>query len=83
MKLKNKIHLFSTLLMLLILIITNVGIYLIYSQNTYETELQQLRAESEILVHALSQMTGIYKSCYDFTCLFSSKWCCKNCKHFR
>lgn len=57
MKLKSKIHLFSTLLMLLILIITNVGIYLIYSQNTYETELQQLRAESEILVHALSQMT--------------------------
>ena len=57
MKLKSKIHLYSTLLMLLILIITNVGIYLIYSQNTYETELQQLRAESEILVHALSQMT--------------------------
>jgi two-component system, OmpR family, sensor histidine kinase ArlS len=57
MKLKSKIHLYSTLLMLLILIITNVGIYLIYSQNTYETELQQLRAESEMLVHALSQMT--------------------------
>ena len=57
MKLKNKIHLYSTLLMLLILIITNVGIYLIYSQNTYDTELQQLRAESESLVHALSQTT--------------------------
>lgn len=57
MKLKSKIHLYSTLLMLFILIITNVGIYLIYSENTYETELQQLRAESEMLVHALSQMT--------------------------
>lgn len=57
MKLKTKIHLYSTLLMLLILIITNVGIYYIYSQNTYETELQQLRTESESLVRALSQMT--------------------------
>ncbi|QBP41649.1 sensor histidine kinase [Paenisporosarcina antarctica] len=57
MKLKTKIHLYSTLLMLLILVITNVGIYYIYSQNTYETELQQLRTESESLVHAISQMT--------------------------
>lgn len=57
MKLRTKIHLYSTLLMLLILSITNVGIYLIYSQNTYETELQQLTTESESLIHALSQMT--------------------------
>jgi len=56
MKLKNKIHLYSTLLMLLILTVTNVGIYLIYSQLAYETELQQLRTESESLVSALSQM---------------------------
>jgi signal transduction histidine kinase len=41
--------------MLVILIITNVGIYLFYSQNTYETELQQLTLESENLVHALSR----------------------------
>jgi len=57
MKLRTKIHLYSTLLMLLVLSITNVGIYLIYSQNTYETELQQLTTESESLIHALSQMT--------------------------
>ncbi|WP_075617355.1 HAMP domain-containing sensor histidine kinase [Paenisporosarcina indica] len=56
MKLKSKIHLYSTILMLLILSITNVGIYLIYSQLAYETELQQLRTESEGLVSALSQM---------------------------
>ena len=57
MKLRTKIHLYSTLLMLLVLSITNVGIYLIYSQNTYETELQQLTTESDSLIHALSQMT--------------------------
>lgn len=56
MKLKSKIHLYSTLLMLLILTVTNVGIYLIYSQLAYETELQQLRKESEGLVSALSQL---------------------------
>ena len=56
MKLKNKIHLYSTLLMLFILSITNVGIYLIYSQLAYETELQQLRTETESLVSTLSQL---------------------------
>ena len=56
MKLKNKIHLYSTLLMLLILTITNVGIYSIYSPRTVFRFFKQLRTETESLVSALSQL---------------------------
>ena len=41
MKLKTKIHLFSTLLMLVILTLTNTGIYFVFEKMGYETEYNQ------------------------------------------
>ncbi len=58
MKLKTKIHLFSTLLMLVILTLTNTGIYFVYERLAFDTEFHQLKMQSEDLVASLSQMTG-------------------------
>lgn len=58
MKLKTKIHLFSTLLMLIILTLTNIGVYFLFEKMAYDTEYNQLRQRSEELTASLSQMTG-------------------------
>ena len=58
MKLKTKIHLFSTLLMLVILTLTNTGIYFVYQKMAYDTEYHQLKTQSVDLIASLSQMTG-------------------------
>ncbi|MFJ7934139.1 sensor histidine kinase [Sporosarcina sp. NPDC096371] len=58
MKLKTKIHLFSTLLMLVILTLTNTGIYFVYEKLAYDTEYHQLKMQSEDLVASLSKVTG-------------------------
>ena len=57
MKLKTKIHLFSTLLMLVILTLTNTGIYFVYGKLAFDTEYNQLKTQSQDLIASLSQMT--------------------------
>ncbi|MTD30428.1 cell wall metabolism sensor histidine kinase WalK [Planomicrobium sp. YIM 101495] len=59
MKLKTRIHLSSTLLMLLVLLLVNAVIYLTFSNQTYSTEEDRLRAETELLVAALSRNDNI------------------------
>lgn len=46
MKLKNKIHISSALLMLVILLVLAFVIYFSFSQLTYSTEVEQLQAET-------------------------------------
>lgn len=59
MKLKSKIHIFSTILMLIILVIMTVGIYFMYEKMAYDTEYRQLLEESQELVTSISQTSGI------------------------
>ncbi|MBD7985412.1 HAMP domain-containing histidine kinase [Sporosarcina sp. Sa2YVA2] len=56
MKLKNKIHLFSTLLMFIILIMANVMIYFLFERISHNTEYHQLLSRSKEVTSALSQM---------------------------
>ena len=56
MKLKTKIHLLTTLLMLVILVSTNIGIYLLYDNLAYTTEYKQLQSRGDELSTALSQL---------------------------
>jgi len=58
MKLKTKIHLLSTLLMLVILTLTNIGIYFVYEKMAFDTEYSQLKTQSVDLIASLSLMTG-------------------------
>lgn len=58
MKLKTKIHLFSTLLMLVILTLTNTGIYFVYGKLAFDTEYNQLKTQSQELIASLSKMNG-------------------------
>lgn len=57
MKLKTKIHLFSTLLMLIILALTNTGVYFLFEKMVYDTEHRQLRLQSEEMTKSFSNMT--------------------------
>lgn len=57
MKLKTKIHLFSTLLMLIILALTNIGVYFLFEKMAYDTEYSQLRIHSEGMTRSISKMT--------------------------
>ncbi|MGI2327396.1 HAMP domain-containing sensor histidine kinase [Planococcus sp. YIM B11945] len=50
MKLRNKIHLWSTLLMLVILIVLMIIIYFTFSRLSFSTEIRQLETETEALV---------------------------------
>ncbi|RAZ69908.1 sensor histidine kinase [Planococcus maitriensis] len=50
MKLKHKIHLSSTLLMFLVLLILAVVIYYSFSSLAYETEIERLESEVEVMV---------------------------------
>ncbi|WP_404466614.1 sensor histidine kinase [Planococcus rifietoensis] len=50
MKLKHKIHLSSTLLMFFVLLILAVVIYYSFSSLAYETEVERLEAEVEVMV---------------------------------
>ncbi|MGX9133015.1 sensor histidine kinase [Rummeliibacillus sp. JY-2-4R] len=58
MKLKTKIHIFSTLLMLIILVLTTIGIYFMYKKMAYDTEYQQLLDESKELVTSINQTSS-------------------------
>lgn len=54
MKLKNKIHLWSTLLMLVILLLLAIVIYFAFSRLAYDTEISQLQAELDAVAQAVS-----------------------------
>ena len=56
MKLKTKIHLLTTILMLVILVSTNSGIYFLYEKLAYNTEYKQLQSRGDELSTALSQL---------------------------
>ncbi|MDF2065885.1 HAMP domain-containing sensor histidine kinase [Bacillus sp. Cr_A10] len=56
MKLKTKIHLFSTFLTLIILTLMNIGIYFIFEKMAYDTEYKQLNSDADELITALSKM---------------------------
>ncbi|RAZ79462.1 hypothetical protein [Planococcus halotolerans] len=49
MKLRNRIHLYSTLLMLVILVVLTVVIYYSFSSLAYSTEVDELDSVSEAL----------------------------------
>lgn len=57
MKLKNKIHVFSTLLMFIILVLANLLIYFLFGRMSHNTEYHQLLSRSKELTTALSQMS--------------------------
>ena len=57
MKLKTKIHLFSTLLMLIILTLTNVGIYFLFEKMAYDSEYNQLDQQTKDITKSFSKMT--------------------------
>lgn len=56
MKLRTKIHLFTTLLTLVLLVLMNSGVYLLYEQLAINTEYKQLKTRGEEL---LSTFNGI------------------------
>lgn len=56
MKLRTKIHLFTTLLMLLLLVVTNIGIYFFFEKLAYNTEYDQLKRHADELVETLNQL---------------------------
>ncbi|MDN4494910.1 sensor histidine kinase [Ureibacillus aquaedulcis] len=57
MKLRTKIHLFTTLLMLFLLALMNSGVYLLYEQLAINTEYKQLKSRGEELLASFSQLT--------------------------
>lgn len=59
MKLKTKIHLFTTLLMLILLVLTNVGIYFLFEKLAYNTEYEQLKLHADELVTTLNQLDAL------------------------
>lgn len=58
MKIKTKIHLYSTLLMLVILIMTNLGVYFLFKKLVYDSSEKQLQREVEELTESFSKMTA-------------------------
>ncbi|WP_338652278.1 HAMP domain-containing sensor histidine kinase [Lysinibacillus sp. Y5S-8] len=58
MRLKTKIHLLTTLLMLVILVATNSGIYLLYEKSAYDTEYHQLQTRANDLSSTFSQLNA-------------------------
>ncbi|WP_339252275.1 HAMP domain-containing sensor histidine kinase [Sporosarcina sp. FSL W8-0480] len=56
MKLKQKIHVFSTLLMFIILVLANLVIYFLFERMSHNTEYQQLVGHSKELTAALSDL---------------------------
>ncbi|MEA0556380.1 HAMP domain-containing sensor histidine kinase [Lysinibacillus irui] len=56
MRLKTKIHLLTTILMLVILVATTSGIYFLYEKFAYDTEYNQLQSRANDLSSTLSQL---------------------------
>ncbi|MDW0108513.1 sensor histidine kinase [Sporosarcina aquimarina] len=57
MKLKTKIHFLSTLMMLILLILSNLGIYFTFDRTQHKTEYSQLLGSAKELTVALNKMT--------------------------
>nr|WP_106781440.1 HAMP domain-containing sensor histidine kinase [Lysinibacillus timonensis] len=57
MKLRTKIHFFTTLLMLSLLVLVNFGVYKLYGQLSVNTEYKQLKIRGEELVTTFNQLT--------------------------
>lgn len=57
MKLKTKIHIYSTLLMFVILILAMVVIYILFQRMSYNTEHEQLLSQTNEITTALSQLS--------------------------
>ncbi|MDS9472428.1 cell wall metabolism sensor histidine kinase WalK [Sporosarcina pasteurii] len=58
MKIRTKIHLFSTLLMFVILILTNTGVYFLFEKMAYDTERKQLQSQVKEITASFSKMTA-------------------------
>ncbi|WP_432363304.1 HAMP domain-containing sensor histidine kinase [Sporosarcina sp. UB5] len=56
MKLKKKIHVYSTLLMFVLLVLANILIYFFFGRMSYNTEYEQLLGRAKELTAALSQL---------------------------
>ncbi|WP_342600308.1 HAMP domain-containing sensor histidine kinase [Psychrobacillus sp. FSL H8-0483] len=56
MKLKTKIHLFSTILTLVIISMMNIGVYFLFEKMAFDTEYKQLNTDVDELITALSKM---------------------------
>lgn len=56
MKLNTKIHLFSTLLTLLIIGLMNIGVYFLFEDMAYDSEYNQLSTDVDSMITALSKM---------------------------
>ena len=56
MKLKKKIHVFSTLLMFILLVLANILIYFMFGKMSHNTEYEQLIDRAKELTTALSQL---------------------------
>lgn len=59
MKLRTKIHLYTTLLMLVLLVIMNSGVYLLYEQLAINTEYKQLKSDSDELLTAFNNLSDV------------------------
>lgn len=59
MKLRTKIHLFTTLLMLSLLIFIHIGIFLLYEQLSINTEVEQLQLRGEELLTTLNKVPAV------------------------
>ncbi|MER2076679.1 sensor histidine kinase [Psychrobacillus psychrotolerans] len=56
MKLKTKIHLFSTLLTFLIIGLMNIGVYFLFEDMAYDSEYTQFNSDVDEMIQALSKM---------------------------
>lgn len=56
MKLKTKIHLFSTFLTIIILTMMNIGVYFLFEKMAFDTEYNQHNSEVDELIAILSKM---------------------------
>ncbi|KGR79121.1 sensor histidine kinase [Ureibacillus manganicus] len=59
MKLRTKIHIFTTMLMLVLIVIVNIGVYKLYEQLSIDTEFKQLVLRGEELVTTFNQFQEV------------------------
>ncbi|WP_252313910.1 hypothetical protein [Sinobaca sp. H24] len=58
MKLKTKIQLFTTIWMLLIVVIVNISIYLLFDRLSVNAEVERLQSQSESITESLLSTEG-------------------------
>ncbi|ASK61270.1 two-component sensor histidine kinase [Virgibacillus phasianinus] len=62
MKLRTKIQLFSSVFMLVLILLVNTSIYYFFYKLSVENELEQLNAQTETITSTLNENPGIAKS---------------------